>query len=110
MPSDNSQDSIQRQTQQALLSMVLTSRFRVILESVGVPALLGQEVKVTRQEGLNPTMPPAYCILPVGINPKDDKFLNLFKGLKPTLREVQDGKIICTGGIVAELIMDIGDE
>ena len=109
MSSDSSQDSIQKQTQQALLSMVLTSKFRVMSESVGVPSLLGQKVRVIRQAGLNPTLPQTYCIEPVGINPKDEKFMNLFKGIKPSLREVKDGKIICTGGIVAELVMDIED-
>ena len=82
---------------------MLTSQFRVIEESVGVPFLVGQVVKVIRASGLNPMMPTTYCIVPVKVRETDDRFMKLFKTVKPPVHTMKEGILVCSGGIVAEL-------
>ena len=106
MSENSDENSIQEQTRKMLIDMLLTSEFRVTKESVGVPFLVGQKVKVVKQNGLNPMMPPSYCIEPTEVRARDDRFMGLFKKIKPTVRDMQGSSLICTDGIVAELVME----
>jgi hypothetical protein len=69
-------------------------------EAAGVPALVGTKVRVEKVSGVSPFL--NYSVItPLIDSCGDQKFMKIFKGIKPRVVKTKENTILCTMGIVA---------
>jgi hypothetical protein len=87
-------------SKEEIIAFVTTTRWLVLGEQAGAPALIGQIMRVERASGLSPWSRGMLVITPDQLQPTDERFNGLFAKLKPFVKAYKGHRLYCSAGIL----------